>query len=341
MLKISIIIPVYNTPSDLLKRCLASIEDQNYSLYEIIIIDDGSKTDTAYFLDDIAELTVNCKVIHTVNQGVSAARNIGVKSSCGDYIMFVDADDVVAPCMLKEAVDTIKHTNADVCYGMVKYVKNNLDDIFSKRDDVLLIEKINTDDKKDTLIKQLISLGQKKYTENGLYLSRGPFARLVKHELAIETPFVKELKIGEDGLWNLQIAKKSTNAVVVKSCWYYYVKYDGSAVQRYRDDCEQYILCAQMHLEEMDNEMYRIPLLERTIDLFFEVMRSCYGHKNYPYTEYIANKECRNFIKSNSNYIKCGFFEFFKLRSKEKFKWLILQYCYYPVTAYKILKMLK
>ncbi len=339
MIKVSVIVPIYNTPPDLIKRCLSSIENQSYPHVEIVVVDDGSKKQIADFIDLIAQTINHCRVIHTKNQGVSTARNIGVEYSTGDYVMFADGDDVLAPCMIGEAIDNIKDTVADICYGMVKYVQNTEKFIFREREDRPVAKIVENDKQKITLLKHLISLGQKEYTFKDCYLSRGPFARLVKRELAIKTPFDSEMKIGEDALWNLQIAKKANKVAIVYSCWYYYVKYQQSATQKFRTDYEQFILLGEKLNKEMGEDgVYRIALIEKNVDIFFEYINSHYGHPEYLGSKWVANKECRRFINKYKHMIDCDLRAFIYLRSAIKLKWCILQYGVFPVGIINFIK---
>ena len=91
---ISIIVPVYNAQK-YIKRCVESIVNQSYQKWELILIDDGSKDDSSLICDEFKQTDSRIHVIHTVNQGASAARNRGLDEAAGDYITFVDADDWV------------------------------------------------------------------------------------------------------------------------------------------------------------------------------------------------------------------------------------------------------
>ncbi len=342
MLRVSIIIPIYNTPPDLIKRCLSSIENQDYPHIEIIIVDDGSKKEVADFIDVIAQTINHCRVIHKNNQGVSIARNIGIEHSTGDYVMFADGDDVLAPYLLEEAIDTIKDTEADICYGMVKYVCDNEKIIFREEKCRPFVKIIKNNAQKITLLKHLISSNQKEYTFKDCYLSRGPFARLVKRELAIKTPFDNKMKIGEDSLWNLQIAKKVDKVAIVYSCWYYYVKYQESATQKFRTDYEQFILLSDKLNKEMGkDEVYRVALIEKNIDIFFEYINCHYGHKEYPYSNWKANRKCNDFIHDYDYMLNCNIKEFLELNNKAKLKWLILKHGFFPVGIMNLIKSVK
>ena len=94
--KISVIVPVYNT-KDYIADCIESILGQNYDNLELILIDDGSTDGSGDICDDYAEqYSRRIKVIHTSNRGPSAARNTGITMADGEYLMFVDGDDIIS-----------------------------------------------------------------------------------------------------------------------------------------------------------------------------------------------------------------------------------------------------
>ena len=102
---ISIILPTYNR-CDLLSRSIASVLNQSYPDFELIIIDDASTDDTWTFLGDIKDPRI---VLHRqeVNRGQSVARNIGIGIARGDLIAFQDSDDEWLPDKLSQQVDVI------------------------------------------------------------------------------------------------------------------------------------------------------------------------------------------------------------------------------------------
>ena len=95
MSKISIIVPVYNA-EDSLDRCICSVLDQTCPSFELILVDDGSTDGSPEICDRYAAEDSRVVVIHKVNGGVSSARNAGIEVAAGEYLMFLDADDVLA-----------------------------------------------------------------------------------------------------------------------------------------------------------------------------------------------------------------------------------------------------
>lgn len=91
-IKFSIIIPVFNS-EEYLMNCLSSLLSRNVERYEVIIINDGSTDNSRRIIDSCKLEYSNITVIHQENQGVSVARNNGIKSAKGEYILFLDSDD--------------------------------------------------------------------------------------------------------------------------------------------------------------------------------------------------------------------------------------------------------
>jgi len=124
MEKVSIIVPVYNVEK-YLNCCIESIHGQTYSNIEIIVIDDGSKDNSGTICDEWARRDYRIKVIHTTNNGLAHARNLGLCEVSGEYIMFVDSDDWVDSNWVALQLDLIKKYNADVVYcGYYECYKN-------------------------------------------------------------------------------------------------------------------------------------------------------------------------------------------------------------------------
>lgn len=103
MPKFSIIVPVYNVEK-YIKKCLDSIFNQSFKDFEVIVVNDGTKDNS---MDIVKKYDV--KVINQENSGLSEARNTGVKSAKGEYIIFLDSDDFIEKDLLKEINDSLKN----------------------------------------------------------------------------------------------------------------------------------------------------------------------------------------------------------------------------------------
>ncbi len=110
---VSVIVPVYNV-YNYLNDCINSIIAQSYSNLEIIIVDDGSTDDSGKLCDWLSTMDSRIKVIHKPNGGLSSARNAGLEIAKGDYISFVDSDDVVPTNFISQLLEVLKETKADI-----------------------------------------------------------------------------------------------------------------------------------------------------------------------------------------------------------------------------------
>ena len=125
--RFSIIVPVYNTDK-YLKRCLDSISKQSFTDYEVIIINDGSTDNSSNIISKYPY-----EVINQENQGLSMARNNGVKVSSGDYLIFLDSDDYIEKDLLKEINESL-FNNPDLVRFQIKEVFDNKDYINYKEE---------------------------------------------------------------------------------------------------------------------------------------------------------------------------------------------------------------
>ena len=129
---LSFIVPVYNV-APYLRKCVDSLLAQDYSDYEIILIEDGSTDNSAALCDEIASLSPLhpftrsplIRVIHQVNSGLSAARNTGIAAAKGKYICFVDSDDYWQHNVLAGLIAQIERDNLDVLRFKYQHVNED------------------------------------------------------------------------------------------------------------------------------------------------------------------------------------------------------------------------
>lgn len=112
-MKVSIIIPIYNI-SSYAPACIDSVIAQTYTNIEIILVDDGSTDSCPKICDSYIQKDNRIKVIHRPNGGLSAARNSGIEVAKGEYIYFVDGDDLVHPKCIERLVNCLEKNCADI-----------------------------------------------------------------------------------------------------------------------------------------------------------------------------------------------------------------------------------
>ena len=113
MCKLSIIVPVYQA-ENYLEDCLDSILHQSYTNFELILVDDGSTDLSPDICDNYAKHDSRVRVIHQKNGGQAHARNVGIELATGQYVGFVDNDDVVLDSLFKVLVNNSLKVDADI-----------------------------------------------------------------------------------------------------------------------------------------------------------------------------------------------------------------------------------
>ena len=113
IINISVIITTYNA-SLFLCSCLERILRQSHLNFELLLINDGSTDSTGEICDEYAKKDKRIKVFHEQHKGVAHARQVGLDNAKGEYILYIDADDIIEPTMLVELYNTAKMTDAEL-----------------------------------------------------------------------------------------------------------------------------------------------------------------------------------------------------------------------------------
>lgn len=206
---VSIVVPIYKVES-YLDNCVRSLVCQTERNIEIVLVDDGSPDECPRICDKWAGLDGRIKVVHQNNQGVTRARANGVKNTSGEWILFVDGDDVVPADSVEKMLEY--SVNADIIIGQVKlvgpfkwpYLIQNMD---CNRDEYLF------------------ALLQHK-------IHGGPVAKLFKKKLFNDFVFdiPAQIRCGEDLIMNLRLAKKANSIRLIEHCVYHYIFRESSAI---------------------------------------------------------------------------------------------------------------
>ncbi|MDB8545635.1 glycosyltransferase [Turicibacter sanguinis] len=152
-LLVSIIIPAYNVEK-YIEKCITSILEQTYINIEVIIVNDGSTDNTGSIIDNISHRDSRVHIVHKKNTGVSSARNSGIEVSRGEYLVFVDGDDYLAPDYVEYMLSLIKNTDSDFCLSKCCYTKR--DEMQTKSE---YIEKLQPEDATALLLSPDVIVG--------------------------------------------------------------------------------------------------------------------------------------------------------------------------------------
>lgn len=336
--KISIVIPFFNVNIEMFTNCLNSTLSQSYRSFEIIIVNDGSEQKYYDYLESLKKRDDRIRIIHKENGGVSSARNCGTEAAKGDFITYVDADDILHVDFLKQAIEIIEKNNADFVIGAIKkYDVNEIENVkkFSQKayDDVRFSSYLGKDI--SYLIPYLLSSNQFIKFVNGGFINRGPFARLLKTELAKSTRFPLGVLLGEDIIWNQKVLKKSNSVIIVENVWYYYIQNNESAVHKYRKDAVSTVNKTGIALLDIVNikndDIYKAFCSKILADLRSIIFQNCWSCKEN--TEKIIKKfNCYLELKHALPWRVLSF-RYFRLGNRrEKFIYLLYRSnLYFPV----------
>ena len=142
MIKVSIIVPVYNVEL-YLKHCLDSLVNQTLKDIEIICVNDGSTDNSLSILEEYAQKYSVIKVIDKENGGISSARNIAISQAKGEYLGFVDSDDWVDLDYFEKLYNTAKKYNSDIACAGYKRQRPNRAKIVDKLNEEIFTNDIN------------------------------------------------------------------------------------------------------------------------------------------------------------------------------------------------------
>ena len=266
---VSIVVPVYNT-AEYLPACLDSILAQSFTDFELILVDDGSTDDSLRICEAYAFRDARIRVFHQQNAGVSAARNFGVEQAQGDWLCYVDSDDVVLPAYLQ---DMLEAADAEDCLVMGNISDSRMKGLITS--DVVL--------EGEAMVRYMLS-------HNILNLS-GPVAKLYNRATLVKygIRFPQDIHYGEDMLYFLQYLNHIGRVAFRQSELYQVTMREGSLSRGYYPFESEYA-CFETCLSEMTTFASRLPLSDaektavvwrnRTAQFFLHSVKSIYALSN-------------------------------------------------------------
>ncbi len=217
---ISIIVPVYNIVP-YLERCVRSIQNQSYSNLEIILVDNGSTDGSYELVDSLAAEDCRIVPIHEESQGVTHARLTGVSCANGEWIGFVDGDDLIEPDMFERLLKNAEQYNSQIshCGYQMVFDDGRLNYLYNTGCIV----------QQDTLtgLKDLLDGS---YIEPGLWNKL--FHKTLFHSLLQGDTMDLSIKNNEDLLMNFILFSNAEKSFYEDFCPYHYVVRQSSASRR-------------------------------------------------------------------------------------------------------------
>src|SRR4051794_9695531 len=115
---VSVVVPIYNV-APYLRDCLDSVRSQSHRELQVILVDDGSTDNSAEIADEYVAMDSRFQLVRQANAGLSAARNTGIPYATGDYIAFLDSDDVLASFAYEVLVGAAEVSGSQLATGSV------------------------------------------------------------------------------------------------------------------------------------------------------------------------------------------------------------------------------
>lgn len=296
-MNLSIIIPTYNSLA-YLKECLLSIGIQHDDV-EVIIINDGSNDGTYEFLDTIRDIKNYC-IINKDNEGVSRARNIGISIAKGNWILFLDCDDLFS----KKWYEIVSRyfTNE----SNVVYFNSNFDGNLNQTESFYCCLS---------------------YIRNNFKFA-SPWSKMYKRKFLLENKIVfnNELINGEDLLFNLQCISLTSNLTMINSSFYRYRTNILSSTMRYN---EKYLHSDEVFRSEVFSLIDKCSFIKEKKKLKVFVSQNAFANL-------LRRTACINNFTDFKNKISGYTFIRFKLFSKTSLKIKIILFLF-SIHLYKLL----
>ena len=223
---ISVIVPVFNAEK-YLDRSIRSICDQTYHNLEIILIDDGSTDRSGSICDECAKNDRRVRVIHKENGGVSSARNAGLDAAAGEYICFVDADDIVLVDYVRYLYLLLTENESDI--SVCGFVRTAEDEVSTEAE--------RAGSGQATKLSQQDAIELLLYKQN---ITGYVYVKLFKRDCIKNIRFEETLRVAEDFLFVLRAMKNAEKVVYGDIVQYLYIQNPDSCMhdndfRKYRD----------------------------------------------------------------------------------------------------------
>lgn len=273
-MNVSIIMPVYNKEK-YLDKSIKSILDQTYENFELIIINDGSTDNSSYICHRFEQEDSRIKVIDIENNGVSNARNIGIKNANGQYIQFIDADDYITNNMLENLVNLARIYNPDV-------IVNGIEKVNEKNE---FIGKIVPIFNGMTNIDKFMESFAKVQKQTGIYgYVHNKFIRksIIDNNNLL---FDKEIWLAEDLDFCLDLYSIISSIYFCKDIYYYYLQ-EAENSSTTSDKKHDYLQQAEIILKEKDMLNSKNALNENNLNVINSVITGfiiSYMHQKFDY----------------------------------------------------------
>ncbi len=289
---VSVVVPVFNV-EEFLKECIESILSQSYKNLEIILVNDGSKDSSGIICDKYAQTDSRIKVIHKENGGLSSARNAGIEEATGEFIVFVDSDDVIDTKAVENLLNAILKQG---CAIVRMNMTSNFEEL-GNSSDINIIKKNSAQEylKKICTYKGSVSFCDKIFSKS-----------------VFENYRFKQGLTNEDLLlFSTILIESGYDVFEIDYNGYYYRKREGSitntkfgkSIQDSVENCEYLLKLSSNYMSEITPYFCQL-ILYQAMCYFIAMPKSYIKENNSGYLKILK------IFKENKKYIKGAFFSF-------------------------------
>ena len=284
-LKISVIIPVYNS-AVYLRRCLDSCLSQTWNDFEVVCVDDGSTDCSAAILDEYALKHQSVRVFHQANKGVVEARKKALAAASGDFCYFLDSDDWLPETALADLIDVVDG-ETDIVFGSQIVVYS--DKVESRE------------------ILPDYDMTGLSYVNNSLMHGNGYIiGKIYRRYLCEEITINSELCLNEDLLMNIQMGLLARRVKRInKGNYFYNWTHEGSLSKSQSDESFRSVISVNRHIAELlrSRDEYGYVLKDGYIAYLQKNLVSALGRKSVPEEIFLVKEAKTAILASYRNYM--------------------------------------
>lgn len=258
---VSVVIPAYNAAM-YLKGCVDSIIEQTMGDWEIIIVDDGSSDSTGMICREYTVSDSRIRHISQSNQGVSIARNNGIKEAKGQYVMFVDADDLLPKRSLETFYQAcLKYPDADIVRGEYVAIDSFGNKLFTSNKKVFNKSKVYNIE---------VNLFINKYINHEFFL----WLMWIKKSRIDDVWFTDGRSYMEDAEFLFKAFRNVNSCIYIPNVIYYYRKYEGSASSEINDKKLKDIVSCVLTISKLrfDQSKLTIKTIDESVNYCWQII---------------------------------------------------------------------
>lgn len=245
MKKVSVIIPLHNA-EQYIWQCIQSVISQSWRDLEILVIDDGSTDRSLKICKEFCQLDDRIRILSQEHKGVSVARNYGIEAAAGEYVFFLDSDDVLHPLLLEIFVRQAEASQTEVVFCAYNRLESRQ------------MDRIRCDlTEKEKSVQWEIA--EKSKIEEWFHLRferelSGIGGKMIRRDCIGRQRFYEHLASGEDTLFLYALCRRQVKMAYADVGWYYYRIHPDSASHRW----DMYRICQKLKVyEKIRDQEYR------------------------------------------------------------------------------------